>query len=388
MMLREIPNEEYRMRVRTLQTLLAERGLDAYLVHGTEAEFGNVSYLSNHWPLFETCGVLVPREGEAVLLIGAEAEPFARSRSRLSKIRVLKEYREAAEPEYPHMAVSRFRDIFDEVGGVQRIKKLGLGDYQILPAPVLDGIREALGRDGELIRAEELITSLRTLKSENELMLMREAHHICERAFEDVLGVVKPGMTERAVAGELIAALYRNGADCEAYPPYVLSGEHTREAISRPTAKVVTRGEAIQFSYGARFGGYASSFARLVFFGRMPDEMRRLAQVCLDAHRMTYDAVREGVIARDVVRAFLAYLREKGFADHYVYSPCHGAGIIEVEKPWMEEDSTYVLRENMTFMADTFLLGPACGVRFEDGFRVTRTGVEEFSRAHQEMIEL
>jgi Xaa-Pro aminopeptidase len=42
----------------------------------------------------------------------------------------------------------------------------------------------------------------------------------------------------------------------------------------------------------------------------------------------------------------------------------------------------------MTFMADTFLLGPACGVRYEDGFRVTKTGVEEFSRAHQEIIEL
>jgi hypothetical protein len=43
----------------------------------------------------------VPREGEPILLIGPEAEPFAVDRSRIKKIRKMVEYRESDEPDYP-----------------------------------------------------------------------------------------------------------------------------------------------------------------------------------------------------------------------------------------------------------------------------------------------
>ncbi len=63
-------------------------------------------------------------------------------------------------------------------------------------------------------------------------------------------------------------------------------------------------------------------------------------------------------------------------------------GIIEVEKPWLEKTSNYPLKENMTFMADTFFTTPDYGFRWEDGFRVTKDGCEVFSSARSEIIEL
>lgn len=387
-MKKQIPDAEFRERIQRIQEKLVSNKYDAFLVHCNEADQANVRYLSDHWPIFETAGIIIPKEGEPVLLIGPEAEPFARDRSRIEKVRTMTEYRESAEPEYPDIPVSSFRDIFDEVSRGRGIRRLALGDYTILPMPVWDGINGALGKGGEIVRAEWIISDMRIIKSKNEISMIREAHRISELALEDILKTMKPGMTEKQAMGIVMEALYRHGAECEGFPNYVFGGRKTRNAIARATYDTIKKGEIIQLCIGARFGGYSSSVGRPVIFGKMPSEMRRHVQFGLDVHHKTYEWVREGVVAKDVANHYFEYFKEYGYADYFLYGPCHGTGIIEVEKPWMETTSDYALQENMTFMADTFFTTDAYGFRWEDGFRVTREGCEPFSDARSEIIEL
>ena len=84
-MITEIPLSERNQRIKKIQEKLKERDLDAYLVHSTESDFASVLYLSNHWPVWETCGIIVPKEGNPILLIGAEAQPYAESRSTIKE---------------------------------------------------------------------------------------------------------------------------------------------------------------------------------------------------------------------------------------------------------------------------------------------------------------
>lgn len=387
-MITEISPKERQERIKKIQNELKKRNLDAYLVHSTESDFANVLYLSNHWSVFETVGIIVPREGESMLLIGPEAEPFAESRSTVKKIRKLLEYRESAEPDYPDIPLVSFEEVFDEVSRGRGIKRLGLGDYTILPMPVYDGIKRALGKDGKLIRAEDIIADLRTIKSENEIALIKNAHDITEKTLDEILGKIKPGLTEKQIVGMVLEALYRNGAECEAFSQYIFSGINTRNAISRTKFKKLEANEMIQINIGARLGGYSSSIGRPVFIGKMPKKMKELVQFGLDAHRKTYEWIREGVLSSDVAKKFIQYYKDNGCGKYYLYGPCHGTGIIEVEKPWMETTSDYRLKENMTFMADTFITTSEYGFRWEDGFRVTKRGVEEFSDSWQEIIEL
>ena len=387
-MINEIPRTEFQERIRRIQQELARRDLDAYLVHSSEIEFANVLYLSNHWPQWESAGVLVPREGEPTLLIGPEAEPFARSRSVIQRIRRMIEYREAAEPEYPGIPIATFSDVFAETCGSRGVRKLGLGDYSVLTMPVYDGVRKALGPQGDLVRAEDIVSGMRIVKSENEIALLRKAHQITELALDEVMAKIQPGLTEKQVVGIVLEALYRNGAECEGFSQYVFAGLNTRAAISRATHKKINVGELIQLNIGARFGGYCSAIGRPVIIGKMPAEMRRFVQFGLDAHLKTYEWIKAGVTASEVAKKFQAYYGEKGFQGSFLYGPCHGTGIIEVEKPWMETSSDYPLRENMTFMADTFVTAPEFGLRWEDGLRVTKEGVEPFSSKWQKIIEL
>ena len=67
---------------------------------------------------------------------------------------------------------------------------------------------------------------------------------------------------------------------------------------------------------------------------------------------------------------------DNGYQKAYIYGPCHGTGMIEVEAPWMETSSDYPLQANMTFQVDTFISGPSFGIRWEKGVVITPTGCE------------
>ncbi len=384
-MITEIPKSEFQERIRRVQRELARRGLDALLTFGNEAEPQFVRYFSDYWPAFETAGVLIPVEGEPILIIGPESLTYAQSRSKIEKIRQVLQYRESSEPEYPGKPLSTLADLFDEISGGRGVHRLGTVGYPITTIPVWEALREAMA-GGEIIRADDIVIEMRKVKSENELALLRQAFRISELAVEAVLNEIKPGMTELQVVGIAQEAIYRNGGEYEGHPLYVLSGRHSANAIGRPTHKRLTEGEVIQLNIGARFGGYSSSVGRPVLLGHMPDDVRGLLQVGLDAANMTMEIIRAGVEAQWVARRIQEFITERGYGDAILYGPCHGLGLMECEHPWIETSSDYVLQENYTFQVDSFLYRPDYGARWEDGIRVTKDGVEQFSNYRRELI--
>jgi Xaa-Pro aminopeptidase len=384
-MITEIPKSEFQGRIKRLQQELAKRGLDALLTFGSEAEPQNVRYLADYWPAFETAGVLVPVEGKPILLIGPESLTYAQSRSKIEKIRQILEYRESSEPEYPGKKLDTFPSVFDEVSGGKGVKRLGIVGYPVMTAPVYEALRKAMS-NAEMVRADDILIEMRKIKSQNELTLMRQAFQIAEKALEAILENINPGQSETQVVGIAQEVIYRLGAEYEGHPMYVLSGRNSANAIGRPTQKKLEEGEIIQLNIGARVGGYSSSVGRPIVLGHTSDEVRKFLQMGLDAANKTMEIMRAGVLAKDVALTVQDYIRQRGYGDAILYGPCHGIGLMECEHPWIETNSDYVLQENYTFQVDSFLYTQNYGARWEDGVRVTKDGVEEFSTYRRELI--
>jgi Xaa-Pro aminopeptidase len=384
-MITEIPKSEFTERISNVQSELARRGLDALLTFANEAEPQFVRYLCDYWPAFETAGVLVPVAGDPLLIIGPESLTYAQSRSKIDKIRQVLEYRESAEPDYPGKELDTFEGIFDEISGGKGVERLGIAGYPIASVPVYERLQQAMAGK-EILRADDILIDMRKVKSENELALLRRAFAISEQAVEAVLNHIKPGMSEVQVVGVAQEALYRNGAEYEGHPLYVLSGRNSANAIGRPTQKKLEAGEIIQLNIGARVGGYSSSVGRPIALGHLPDEMRGLLQMGLDASHKTMELLRAGVMAGDVARTVHAFITDRGYGDNILYGPCHGIGLMECEHPWIETNSDYALQENYTYQVDSFLYTPNYGARWEDGVRITRDGVEQFSTYRRELI--
>lgn len=382
-----IPRQEYFDRIARFQQNLRRAGLDAGLVHGNEADFANVRYLSEYWPTFEAGGVFVPAEGDPVLLVGPESENYAHGRSVLPRIMKLLPYRESAEPRYPGIPIANFQDVVRAAMGTRPLRKLGLIGYAVMSLPVFKALEAELPGT-ELIKADETLLPLRFIKSENELTAMRKAFAVSEIAVDAILKEMTPGMTEFQVIGIAQREIYRNGGEYEGHALYCFAGPRTNNAICRPTHRKIGRGEMIQLNIGARVDGYSSSIGVPLSFGPLPAEQARVLAFGLKAHLRTLAMLRAGVSAAAVVQQYEAWVRAEGFGDYLLYGPCHAIGMMEVEQPWMESVSEYDLADGMTFQADTFFAGRDFGLRWETGAIVRPGGPEVLSSKFQRVIEL
>lgn len=382
-----IPDYEYKERIRRASELIAKKGLDVLVVSSTEADYANARYFSGFWPLFERAGVAISAQGEAALMVGPESPVFARDFARIERIFTLLDYRESANPAYPESKSSTFRQVFGAIGATGEHLRIGIASIMDTTLVIYNGIRENFPK-AEIVDATDVMVQLRSIKTENELACMREGFRIVKIATQEVIRSLTPGVTELQMVGIAEKAIYENGAEYEGLPMYVFSEKSTSHAISRSSYRKIGRGDLVQLNLSAKIDGYSPSIGIPVSMGKLSDEKRRYVEFCLEAHRWTEKQLHAGAIASDVAKGFYELYQKNGFTNAYVYGPCHGTGMIEVEAPWMETTSDYPLEENMTFQIDTFLSGPSYGIRWEKGVVITPNGCEFLGDHDGKIIEL
>lgn len=223
------------------------------------------------------------------------------------------------------------------------------------------------------------MVTLRKIKSVNELACIQEGFRIIELATDEVIRNLKPGVTELEMVGVAQRVIYENGAEYEGLPMYVFSEASTRHAISRSGYRKIGKGDIVQLNLSAKIDGYSPAIGLPVVMGKLEGERRRLVEFCLQAHEWTSERIKAGVMASDIAKDFYKLYEENGYKNNFVYGPCHGTGMIEVEAPWMETISDYPLEENMTFQVDTFISGPTFGTRWEKGVVVTADGYKSMT---------
>ncbi len=387
-----IPDYEYKERIQKAAKMVRDRGLDVMLVVSTESDYANARYFSGFWPLFERAGVAISATGDACLLVGPESPIFARdvaaNSSKIEKIFVLKEFRESADPSYPELVPDTFPEAFKSIGVTGENIKIGLGSYVECTLPILDGLRDNFPK-AEISVCNDIMVELRKIKSENELACIQEGFRIVDLATEEVIKNLRPGVTELAMVGVAQRVIYENGAEYEGLPMYVFSRKSTSHAISRPSYRVIEKGDVVQLNLSAKIDGYSPATGLPVIMGKLDAERRKYIDFCYEMHNWTVKNLKAGIPSNKVPLEFLQMFKDRGFEKNYVYGPCHGTGMIEVEAPWMETSSDWILEENMTFQVDTFISAPTFGTRWEKGVVITKDGCKSMTNILEKgLIEL
>ena len=373
-----IPDYEYKERIAKAAKLVREKGLDVMVVSSTESDYANARYFSGFWPLFERAGVAISASGDAALMVGPESAVFAKDFSKIDKIFVLKEFRESADPSYPELHADNFSDVFKAIGVTGQNIKIGLGSYVECTMPIFEGLKDSYPK-AEIVKCNDIMVELRKIKSQNELACIKEGFRIIEIATDEVIKALRPGVTELEMVGIAQKVIYENGAEYEGLPMYVFSEASTRHAISRSTYKQIGKNDIVQLNLSAKIDGYSPAIGLPVCMGKLEGERRRIVEFCHTAHDWTTEKIKAGVLASDIAKDFYKLYVDNGMKDNFVYGPCHGTGMIEVEAPWMESISDYLLEENMTFQVDTFISGPTFGTRWEKGVVVTKDGCDSMT---------
>ena len=196
----EIPVSEFKERVQRAAELIRERGLDVLVVNGSEADYADTRYFSNFWPVFERCGVAISARGDCAIMVGPESQIFAADFGVIENVFVLYEYRESANPAYPELKVQTYRDVFQFLGVTGEHIKIGVAAWLNTNLVMMEGLRDNYPK-AEIVRADDIMVTLRRIKSDNEIACLREAARITQIATDEVIKALKPGMTELQLVG-------------------------------------------------------------------------------------------------------------------------------------------------------------------------------------------
>jgi Xaa-Pro dipeptidase len=235
--------------------------------------------------------------------------------------------------------------------------------------------------------AEEAVAALRMSKDEGELSAMRKAVEIAQNALLATLPAVRAGVTEREIAAELTLQLLRHGSDPEMpFAPIVSGGPNSANPHASPSDRPLQRGDLLVIDWGAAYHGYFSDLTRTFAIGQPESELRRIAQLTLEANAAGRAACKPGVTAGEVDAAARQVIEAAGYGKWFFHRTGHGLGMEGHEDPYIRAGNPLVLKPGMTFTIEPgiYLTGRN-GVRIEDNMVITESGAESLSDLPREL---
>ena len=234
----------------------------------------------------------------------------------------------------------------------------------------------------ELLGAGDLFYVLRAVKSEEEIASMRAAQAISEKALDEVLHIIRPGMTEREVAAELVYRMLRHGSEGNSFDPIVVTGAKTSMPHGVPGDKIIQAGDFVTMDFGCLKDGYCSDMTRTVAVGSATDEMRNVYSVVLKAQLAGIAAARAGVPGKVIDGAARQVITDAGFGPYFGHGFGHCLGLDIHEPPFAGPSGEAPLPEGSLSSAEPGIYLPGrFGVRIEDVMIIRADGAEVITKA-------
>ena len=271
----------------------------------------------------------------------------------------------------------------------EQIKELSFEANHVTVAE-LHHFEEVLPLEVDLNPVGTIIETIREIKTEEELEIIRKACEISDKAFDHILTFIKPGVTtEIEVANELDFYMRSLGATGVSFDTIVASGYRSAMPHGVASDKVIQNGELLTMDYGCYYKGYVSDKTRTVAVGEISDQLKDIYQVTLDAQLLVAQKAKPGMTGADLDKIARDYITEKGYGEYFVHSLGHGIGLEIHEGPGVNRlaDTPLVPGHVITNEPGIYLPGIG-GVRIEDDMIVTETGVEVIQKAPKELITI
>ena len=282
--------------------------------------------------------------------------------------------------EHPYSA------LINEVIEKEHITRMGYEDEYMTAA---DFRRFSEKLHCELVPATELLWTLRAVKDQAELECMIQAQRIAEKALADILGEIRPGVTEKEIAALLLYKMLHYGAEDKSFDPIVVSGANGSLPHGVPSEKPIQAGEFVTMDFGCKFGGYCSDMTRTVAVGRVTEEMENVYNTVLKAQLAGIAAAKAGATGAAVDGAARQVIVDAGYGPCFGHSFGHSVGVEIHENPNATPSNSKPLPAGVVISAEPGIYLPGkLGVRIEDVIVITEQGCQDITLAPKELLIL
>jgi Xaa-Pro aminopeptidase len=289
-----------------------------------------------------------------------------------------------------HLRDAKMSDLLGKLLAETGVKRVGF-EANFTTVGQIDALLTALkGKDGagigkavtvELVPLDNVMVSIRKVKDDHEIDLVRKSVGVAEEAFEAIKSEIKVGQSENYLAGLLAFEMRSRGASDSSFPIIVATGNNSSLPHYRPQETLVQADQPLLFDWGAIYKGYCSDLTRTYMIGRVSPKMKKIYQVVYEAQLAAIAFLRPGVTTQQADLVARDVITKAGFGKEFGHGLGHGIGREIHELPSMRKTGgDEELRPGMivTVEPGIYIAGEG-GVRIEDDVLITHSGCEVLS---------
>jgi Xaa-Pro dipeptidase len=298
--------------------------------------------------------------------------------------------------------------------------KLGM-ELDVIPVVVMDRFSKALG-DPDVTDATPLIRSVRAVKSDYEINILKDAALIVDKVCKRAREVIREGMTDLELVAELEftarnaghqGLVRMRGFNNELFFGHVFSGTDSAIPTYSDTPlggvglnpsfpqgasyKKIRRHEPITVDFSGIFDGYIVDQTRMFSIGELPDQLTNAYNDMVAIQEHAKQVARPGVSWGGLYEECLQMACDLGHEDHFMGAKGaqvsfigHGTGVELDEYPFIARGFNDVqLERNMVFAFEPKVVYPGLGaVGVENTFWVGKDGLKHLTFTDQELAIL
>ena len=399
----EIPASEFEQRIEQVRQFTQERNLSAVVAYSSPkihqwSQTGHVGYLTN-WSnldrIVDTV-VVVPREGQAVLLVAGVEFMF----EQIEEVSWIGDIRLVSSPD--PRAVSGAYDL--GVAGeeatrgalsfgaeVDRIIKdngcdgqpVGIAGVEAMPWTIHSDISASVS--GGIADVPDIVADLRQTKSPQEIPLLRKAAEISDLSYQTMMDVLEEGMLGYELTAEMDRTAKRNGADivyhCMHSAPDgdLRAGKLSIKAHNLP----LRRGDYVNVNGYIVYKGYWIQGDRFGTIGpSLGSTAAELAEANLSVQDEVLAAIRPGLPIAEMLQIGTRAAERLG-SEIQGGRIGHGQGLDYSERPFLIAGSSETLRPGHVFVLHVCLALRGTNILINpiaDLCHVTEDGVEVLNK--------
>ena len=341
-------------RWKALRGMMADAGIDALIVHGTQDNWGgNLASLRYISGIGDFGWCVFPQKGEPIYLTWWTApmdafkspEVCDLTKEIWSKVKKRDKVRNPWALEqawmndvrqgYPNFATSIIQAISDLelthkslgiVGAKQNWEPEGF-----FPLETYNKLVRELPHANFCGDYTWMIEKLRLCKGPEEIACIEKAAIIADEGIKTLVEKARPGVPEASLYADILATLLKEGSE-RMHVMYWASGPAPNHVRSfAPTDRIMHEGDVIFSEITPRYGGYVAHPHQPVIIGKAIPEYIEMFNLLKKTFDDALAKLKPGVTMKEQVELLTKPLEEAGYS--YLHCPFHGMGLSGLEWP-------------------------------------------------------
>ena len=265
--------EEFEKRkLKTLQSM-KEQNLDALLMFRQESMFWLTGYDTFGYVFFQT--LILDQNGKIILLTRAPDLRQAQNTSNISDIRIWVD-KDGSNP------TDDLKTILNEQN--LKGKKIGI-EYEAYGMTGRNALRlnKSLDNYCSVEDQSELITKHRVIKSIEEIVYVKKAAELADKALDEAWNYIKAGASEAKILAEMQKAVLEGGGDYPANEYIIGSGHNALLCRYQSEKRNLSDTDQLSIEWAGTFKHYHSAMFRTILVGKTNPKHIEMHKACVEA---------------------------------------------------------------------------------------------------------